>query len=106
MTARPERRIDPKGKAALFQTGVVAPPDHLKPGREKQGKDALYSSGPPQPGTVVVTCQRCRVRTRASLAELGIRLLPSVWWPIRHYSHLMRCPSCGRFCWCNVAWTD
>ena len=40
MSAGAGRRMDPKGRSALFQSPVVAPPDHLEPGAEKRGKDA------------------------------------------------------------------
>jgi hypothetical protein len=106
---RPEatKRIDPSGKAALFSAPPAAAPDQLAPGREKAGKEALYSTGGPQPGTVVVDCHRCRVRTRATFAELGLSLLPfNLWWPGKHYAHLMRCPACKRRTWCRIGWNE
>lgn len=103
MTDRP---IDPTGRHALFSAPPTAAPDQLGSGREKSGKDALYSLGPPQVGTVVVDCHRCRVRARVGLLELGVRMLPSLWWPPKHYNHFMRCPSCGRPSWCRIGWNE
>ena len=106
MSTNTGRRIDPSGKSALFQAPVSAPPDHLAPGREKRGKDGLYSTGPRAPGTVIVECHACRVRSRVSFTDLGLRLVPSFWWPKKHYAHRLRCPSCGGFTWCRIGWNE
>lgn len=101
------RRRDPAGKAALFTAPVTAPPDHLAPGEPRQGKQALFSTGPRRPGTVVVTCSGCSARTRCSLLDVGLRLLTgSAWLPTRPYDHWMRCPACHAYRWCRIGWTD
>lgn len=101
------RRVDPEGRQALFTTPVTAPPDHLAAGEHRPGRQALYSTGPRRPGTVVVTCSGCSVRTRTSLVDVGVRLLTgSVWLPARSFDHWMRCPSCHAYQWCRIGWTD
>ena len=101
------RHIDPQGKQALFDAPVQAPPDQLSPGRGRQGRHALYSSGPRQVGTVIVECDSCEVRTRTSLVSLGIRMLPfTAWLPARRHAHFMRCPACGRMTWCRIGWME
>lgn len=100
------RAIDPQGKRALFESPVEAAPDALRR-NGAQGKDALYSTGPQQPGTVVVECSECQVRSRVTLVDLGLRLLQgSVWLPFRRHSRLMRCPACGQRAWCRIHWLD
>ena len=99
--------LDPLGKRALFEAPVAAAPDTLRAGRERQGREALFSTGPRQFGTVVVDCSACKVRSRTSLADIGLRLFTgSAWLPGREYSHWMRCPTCGHRTWCSVGWND
>lgn len=107
-TPRPRSpRFDPNGRHALFSAPVKAAPDQIRPGNQKEGKHALYSTGPRQPGTVIVECRECGTRTRTSLVDVGIRLASiSVWWPGRRHSHWMRCPGCHTHTWCRVGWTD
>ncbi len=114
MTSRPgrpaapsrRRSFDPQGKQALFQAPVAAAPDTLRTGAERHGREALFSTGPRQPGTVVIDCSSCQARTRTSLADLGLRLLTlSVWLPGRSHPHWMRCPACERRSWCSIAWS-
>ncbi len=101
------RGLDPQGKAALFSSGVHAAPDTIGTGNAKEGKDALYSTGPRQAGTVVVHCSACEARVRTTLVDLGVRLLSiSVWLPGRRHSHWMRCPACREHTWCSISWTD
>lgn len=101
------RSLDPQGKRALFETPVAAAPDLLRPGVEREGRESLFSTGPRQLGTVLVDCSSCRVRTRASLADIGLRLLSaSAWFPGRAHSHWIRCPACERRTWCSVGWND
>lgn len=81
--------------------------DTVRSGRPREGKDALYSTGPRQAGTVVVTCSTCEARSRITLTDLGLRWLTgSVWLPGRKDGHWMRCPSCDHRTWCAVAWQD
>src|SRR5205823_10698327 len=68
-------RFDPDGKRALFETPVTAPPEQLQPGRPREGRDAVFSVGPPEPGTVVVDCSSCHGRARVPITDLGVRLL-------------------------------
>ncbi|HRA33359.1 MAG TPA: hypothetical protein PK748_00430, partial [Acidimicrobiales bacterium] len=58
------RSLDPQGRRALFETPVSAARDTIRSGPAAEGKDALYSTGPRQTGTVVVTCSTCHARTR------------------------------------------
>jgi hypothetical protein len=103
------RRMDPQGKQALFDAPVQAPPDQVRPahGHRREGKHALYSTGPREVGTVIVECGACEVRTRTSLVNLGIRMLPfTAWLPARRHGHFMRCPACGSMTWCRIGWTE
>lgn len=101
------RKVDPAGKHALFSAPPTAARDQIMPGNQKEGRDALFSTGPRQPGTVVITCSTCKVRTRATLVDLGIRLVSiSAWIPGRSHSHWMRCPACHKHTWCRVGWND
>jgi hypothetical protein len=102
---RPTRDIDPTGKHALFSAPPMAAPDQLGPGQGKEGRQALFSTGARQFGTVVVTCSACRSRARISLGDLAVRLATiSAWVPGRRYSHWMRCPGCGGHQWCAIDW--
>ncbi len=101
--------IDPAGKAALFSTPVQAARDQLGPGNQKEGKHALYSTGPRQTGTVIVECGTCGVRTRSTLLDLGVRLASVSFWlpvPRRRFTHWMRCPGCHSHTWCRIGWTE
>jgi len=100
-------RIDPNGKHALFSSPVKAAPDQIGPGNQKEGKHALYSTGPRQTGTVIVDCRACGVRTRSTLLDLGVRMASiSLWIPGRKHSHWMRCPACHNHTWCRIGWTE
>jgi hypothetical protein len=91
---------DPTGKQALFSSPLAAAPD-------REGKDALFSMSPWRPGTVVVECSVCKVRRRASLLEVGMRLvMGSLWFPWGKHPHWMSCASCGRRQWCRIGWTE
>lgn len=101
------RSLDPQGRRALFETPVSAARDTIRSGAPREGKDALYSTGPRQPGTVVVSCGGCQARSRINLTDLGLRWLTgSVWLPGRRNAHWMRCPACGRRTWCRVGWQE
>ena len=43
-------RLDPQGVRALFEMPVEAARDTIRSGEAKEGKEALYSTGPPQAG--------------------------------------------------------
>lgn len=98
---------DPQGKRALFETPVSAPPDVISSGPTEDGRQALFSAAKRRPGTVVVDCSGCGVRTRRSLADVGVRLaMFSMWLPGRTYSRWMRCPECRSRTWCRIGWLD
>lgn len=107
-TGRGRRRnLDPQGRRALFEMPVDAARDSIRSGSAKEGKDALYSTGPRQAGSVVVACSGCSARTRISLTDVAMRLATvSLWMPGRRHGHWMRCPACERRRWCSIAWTD
>jgi len=94
---------DPQGKRALFESASVAsPPAHHAPGRQ-----ALYSTATPRPGTVVVDCSACGEHKRIQMGEVTTRILSlSLWVPLIKYNRWMRCPSCERRAWCRVGWLD
>lgn len=101
------RRLDPQGRRALFEMPVDAARDTIRSGDAKEGKDALYSTGPRQAGSVVVECGGCGVRTRISLSDLAMRLVTiSAWIPGRRKGHWMRCPACEHRRWCSIAWNE
>jgi hypothetical protein len=103
---KPGRSLDPQGKRALFETPVSAARDTIQPGRTKEGKAALFSTGPHERGSVVVACSACEARSRISVADVAVRLtMGSIWFPLRRHSHWMSCPACGRRTWCEVRWT-
>ena len=101
------RAVDPTGKQALFGSPPAAAGDRLAPGVRSEGRAALFSTAPRQPGTVIVECSGCRVRSRVSLFDLGLRALSgSAWFPLRRHPHWIRCPNCGGRRWCRIGWND
>jgi hypothetical protein len=100
------RRDDPMGKRALFGP----PPMHGEqqlPGSHDPGREAYFSSGPHETGTVVVDCSRCGEKTRISVLDAGIRLASlSLWIPGKRHSRRIRCPSCDHRAWCRVSLTE
>jgi hypothetical protein len=102
------KRLDPEGKRALFEAPVsVDRRALLNPGTTPVGKEALYSTGPPRPGTVVVECGECRARSRVSLPDLGMRMLTgSLFLPGRPRPHWLKCPACGHRNWCRIGWAE
>ncbi len=100
--------LDPTGKRALFEAPVAAAPDALVPGRTRDGKSALFSTGPPRTGTVLIDCSSCRARSRISLGDLGVRMLKlSAFVPTRRtHPHWLMCPTCGRRTWCRIGWNE
>ena len=102
---RKRRSLDPNGRRALFETPVSAARDTIRSGPTRDGKEALYSTGPRQPGTVVVHCSACDARSRINISDLGLRWLSGVaWLPRPKANHWMRCPACHRRTWCSIAW--
>ena len=106
------RRGDPLGKRALFSAGEDG--DAGVAGREAQsaaggrtpaGRQALFSLPAPAPRSVTVECRRCGARTNVGVAQLALRLVPSLWRPATRYSRYMRCPACSRFGWCRLDWS-
>jgi hypothetical protein len=99
--------LDPLGKRALFDPQVAAAPDRISPGARNEGRTALFSAAPRRPGTVIIECSSCKSRTRASVIDLGVRLASlSAWLPLRRHAHWLRCPSCNRWQWCRIGWTE
>lgn len=103
-------RQDREGKRALFEAPPIEIDDTLRDDplihrHEVKGHEALYSAGPRESGTAVITCSACRVRSRISLVETVVRILAiSAWVPGRSYNRWMQCPSCQRRSWCRVEW--
>ncbi len=86
---------------------MAAPRDAIRSGPSAEGKDALYSTGPRRAGTVLVSCSRCRARSRINLTDLGLRWLSgTLWIPGRRNGHWMRCPACHQRTWCSIGWQD
>ena len=99
--------FDPEGKRALFEAPVSAPPEQLKPGRKRDGRNAMFSVGPPEAGTVVVDCSSCHGRARVPITDIGVRLLTgSLFLPLRKHDFFVRCPVCEHRTWCNISWRD
>ncbi len=104
-------RSDKRGKRALFETPPIEVDDTLKDDplvdrHDAEGQDALYSVGHREPGTTVITCSRCHVKTRTPLVETLVRILAiSLWFPTRAYSRWIQCPACLQRAWCRIEWT-
>jgi hypothetical protein len=103
-------RKDPKGKRALFEVPPIEVDDPLKDDplidhHESEGHEALYSAGPRETGTAVLTCSDCKVRSRISLIETLVRIMSISWWnPLNHYSRWMQFPASQTRTWCKVDW--
>lgn len=70
-----------------------------------EGHDAIYSAGHREPGTVVIICSRCSVRSRITIIETAVRILYISWWvPGQPYSRWMQYPACQTRSWCKVDW--
>jgi hypothetical protein len=89
-----------RGRGALF--GPPAIPAQAANGR--QGRQALFSAAPRRKWSVIIECSRCQARTPVPLVELGPRLVPSLWFPGRSFSRLLRCPTGGHLAWCRIHW--
>ncbi len=104
-------RADRQGKRALFETPPIHVDDTLEDDplverHRPDGHEALYSVGPREPGTAVVTCSHCGVRSRISVVETVVRIcVISLWVPGRPYNRWMQCPACQQRRWCRVEWT-
>jgi hypothetical protein len=101
---------DPDGKRALFESPPIEVDDRLRDDplidhHEPDGHDALYSAGPHETGTAVLTCSECKVRSRISLVETVVRIFSISWWnPGRSHSRWIQCPSCQTRTWCKIEW--
>lgn len=78
----------------------VAKPDpaHPIPGRDRSGKQALYSTAPgaPPSAQVLVRCRRCTVQSGLSLrGVVGLLRPPFLVDPV-HGRLWARCPACRR----------
>jgi hypothetical protein len=91
---------DPLGRRALFWAPGVRTDERAHDAPETSGRRALFSAPAPRPGTLVLGCSSCGVRTRVTYAEFVRRHLPFwLWIPGRRYSRLLSCPACGRRTW-------
>jgi hypothetical protein len=103
-------RRDREGKRALFESPPIEIEDSLKDDplverHDVDGREALYSAGHHEPGTAVITCSDCNVRTRIPHVELVVRILAlSLWFPGRAYSRHIQCPACQTRTWCKIEW--
>ena len=103
-------RSDKDGKRALFETPPIEVDDTLRDDplvhrHDTDGHEALYSVGDREPGTAVISCSTCGVRSRITLVETLVRILAiTVWIPGRSYNRWMPCPSCQQRAWCRVDW--
>jgi hypothetical protein len=103
-------RDDRQGKRALFETPPIDVEDPLQGDpiverHQVDGYEALYSAGPREPGTALMTCSSCGVKSRITIIEMAVRILAiSVWIPGRTYSRWMQCPACQQRRWCRVEW--
>lgn len=105
-------RSDREGKRALFETPPIEIEDSLRDDplverHDIDGHEALFSAGHHEPGTAVITCSDCNVRTRIPYVELAVRILAlSLWIPGRSYSRHIQCPACQTRAWCKVEWVS
>lgn len=103
-------RTDKDGKRALFETPPIEVDDTLRDDplvhrHDVEGHEALYSAGHREPGTAVVFCSSCGVRSRISLIETLVRIMSiSLWLPIGEHNRWMQCPSCQQRTWCRISW--
>ena len=103
-------RADKHGKRALFETPPIHVDDSLEDDpfverHHSDGHETLYSVGPRESGTAVITCSYCGVRSRISVVETVVRIFAiSLWVPGRTYSRWMQCPACQQRRWCRVEW--
>jgi len=104
------RRDDPMGKRALFETPPVQPEDRvsddpLVDAPAPEGRQALFSVGPHRPGTAVIDCSNCGVRSRVSIIEAAVRIMAiSLWIPGLSYNRWLQCPNCQQRTWCRIHW--
>jgi hypothetical protein len=103
-------RTDPQGKRALFESDPTEVEDELADdplldSQSETGKEALFSIGPRIPGTAVIECSHCGVRSRRPAIETVVRIMAISWWlPGKRYSRWFQCPDCQRRSWCRVEW--
>ncbi len=94
---------DPQGKRALFEGG----PSSARDEQQTPGRQALFSTATPRPGTVVVDCSSCGEHRRIQMGEAVARVLRlTLWVPLIKHNRWMQCPSCERRAWCRVGWLD
>jgi hypothetical protein len=88
------------GRRAIFER----PAGHI--GKHTgRGRSAFFSVRPDQEGRVAVECSSCRLATRMSLTEAGMRVMSfTLWFPWREHNRWITCPACNRRTWCRVRW--
>lgn len=105
----PRRGLDPSGTRALFDAPVQAAPESIRSGAAREGRAALFSTGPAEVGTVLVDCSGCHARTRIGLGDVAVRLASfSLFLPLLRgdHPHRIKCPSCHRMSWCRIGWRE
>ncbi len=98
--------MSPAGRDALFDPPR---PGHNGSGNgngKGAGRRALFSAPPRRRGTVVVECSTCEARTPVPLAQVPLRLTPSLFVPFRSFPHLMCCPAGRHVAWCRLDWSS
>jgi hypothetical protein len=84
---------------------VPRPDSHRAQERDRQGKEALYSTAPGsrRSSPIEVHCQRCDAQVGLSAGE-ALRLLRPPWFanPLSRCVWT-RCPACSRRSWLGVA---
>lgn len=73
-------------------------------GRDRQGKEALYSTSPAAAPSrpVVARCRRCGARLSLTVGDLARLLVPPfVADPFRRRL-CSRCPACGHYAWLEL----
>ncbi len=101
--------LDPTGKRALFEAPVAAADDAIRSGTDRSGRDALFSTGPAEPGTVLVECSACHARSRLGLGAVAVRIAAfSLYLPLLHprHPHRIACPACEQVAWCRIGWRE
>lgn len=77
----------------------VSPPRPRTPGeRDREGKEALYSTAPSAAPSsqVLVVCERCDVESGLTLVDAAKLLVPPFLWNPVSGKLWSRCPACGR----------
>lgn len=98
--APPGRRTDP---ASAFDR-IGRPRATRTDGRDRLGKEALYSTAPTAAPTrpVDARCGRCGVHLGLTLVEFARLLVPPFLLDPLHRRLWTRCPVCDRYAWLEL----